>query len=60
VALDLGFDEDAVHVEEKLDDAIAYAVERADATEDFAGGVLITGSITVVGEARTLLGKDAS
>jgi dihydrofolate synthase/folylpolyglutamate synthase len=60
VALDLGFDEDAVHVEEKLDDAIAYAVERADASEDFAGGVLITGSITVVGEARTLLGKDAS
>ncbi|MGY3566285.1 bifunctional folylpolyglutamate synthase/dihydrofolate synthase [Sinomonas sp. RB5] len=60
LALDLGFDEDAVHVEEKLDDAIAYAVERADATEDFAGGVLITGSITVVGEARTLLGKDAS
>ncbi|MDQ0261672.1 folylpolyglutamate synthase/dihydrofolate synthase family protein [Sinomonas atrocyanea] len=60
MALDLGFDEDAVHVEEKLDDAIAYAVERADATEDFAGGVLITGSITVVGEARTLLGKDAS
>jgi dihydrofolate synthase/folylpolyglutamate synthase len=60
VALDLGFDEDAVHVEEKLDDAIAYAVERVDATEDFAGGVLITGSITVVGEARTLLGKDAS
>jgi dihydrofolate synthase/folylpolyglutamate synthase len=60
LALDLGFDEDAVHVEEKLDDAIAYAVDRADETEDFSGGVLITGSITVVGEARTLLGKDAA
>lgn len=60
LALDLGFDEDMVHVEEKLDDAIEYAVERADATGDFGGGVLITGSITVVGEARILLGKDAA
>jgi hypothetical protein len=27
---------------------------------DFAGGVLVTGSITVVGEARILLGKAAA
>lgn len=60
LALDLGFEEDSVHVEEKLDSAIEYAVERADATGDFGGGVLITGSITVVGEARILLGKDAA
>jgi dihydrofolate synthase/folylpolyglutamate synthase len=60
LALDLGFPEDAVHVAEKLDDAIEYAVERADAPGDFGGGVLITGSITVVGEARTLLGKEAA
>ncbi|WP_369044681.1 bifunctional folylpolyglutamate synthase/dihydrofolate synthase [Sinomonas sp. P10A9] len=60
LALDLGYDEESIHVAEKLDDAIEYAVERADATGDFGGGVLITGSITVVGEARTLLGKDAA
>jgi dihydrofolate synthase/folylpolyglutamate synthase len=60
LALDLGFPEEAVHVEEKLDSAIEYAVERADSTGDFSGGVLITGSITVVGEARALLGKDAA
>ncbi|GAA2197537.1 folylpolyglutamate synthase/dihydrofolate synthase family protein [Sinomonas flava] len=58
IALDLGYAEEAVHVAEKLDDAIEYAVERADAVGDFGGGVLITGSITVVGEARTLLGKE--
>lgn len=57
IALDLGFDEDAVHTEAKLDEAIAHAVERADEVGDYAGGVLITGSITVVGEARILLGK---
>ncbi|MEN2744689.1 folylpolyglutamate synthase/dihydrofolate synthase family protein [Sinomonas halotolerans] len=55
LAIDLGFGEDAVHVAEKLDDAIEYAVERAEAVGDFGGGVLITGSITVVGEARLLL-----
>ena len=60
LALDLGFAEDEVHVEAKLDDALEYAVERADAAGDFGGGVLVTGSITVVGEARLLLGKGAS
>jgi dihydrofolate synthase/folylpolyglutamate synthase len=60
LAVDLGFDESAVHTEAKLDDAISYAVERADETGDFGGGVLITGSITVVGEARILLGKDVA
>ena len=60
LAVDLGFGEDAVHVEAKLDDALEYAVERADAVGDFGGGVLVTGSITVVGEARLLLGKGAA
>ncbi|WP_104087604.1 folylpolyglutamate synthase/dihydrofolate synthase family protein [Arthrobacter sp. GMC3] len=57
IALELGWDEDDVHIAEKLDDAIEWAVERADANNDLAGGVLITGSITVVGEARILLGR---
>ncbi|ALE06157.1 dihydrofolate synthase [Arthrobacter sp. ERGS1:01] len=57
MAVDLGWDEDDVHIAEKLDDAIEWAVERAEANNDLAGGVLITGSITVVGEARILLGR---
>ncbi|MGY5318867.1 bifunctional folylpolyglutamate synthase/dihydrofolate synthase [Neomicrococcus lactis] len=57
MAIEVGFDEDDMFVTEKLDDAIDWAVSRADEAEDFGGGVLITGSITLVGEARTLLGK---
>ena len=57
LAVDLGFGEDNVHVAEKLDDALEWAVERAEANEDLAGGVLVTGSITLVAEARILLGK---
>ena len=57
MAVDLGWNEDDVHIAEKLDDAIEWAVERAEANNDLAGGVLITGSITVVGEARILLGR---
>lgn len=59
IAVDLGYGEENVHVAESLDEAIEWAVERAEANEDLAGGVLITGSITVVAEARTLLGKDS-
>jgi dihydrofolate synthase / folylpolyglutamate synthase len=44
-------------VAQKLDDAIEWAVERAEAQNDLAGGVLITGSITLVADARILLGK---
>ena len=47
--MDLGFDEEDIHVTEQLDDAIEWAVDRAEANEDFAGGVLVTGSITLVG-----------
>jgi dihydrofolate synthase/folylpolyglutamate synthase len=57
IALELGFGEDNIHVAEKLDDALEWAVERAEANDDLAGGVLVTGSITLVAEARILLGK---
>ncbi|MEV8040123.1 folylpolyglutamate synthase/dihydrofolate synthase family protein [Arthrobacter sp. NPDC080082] len=57
LALDLGFGEDVVHTAEKLDDALEWAVERAESNDDLAGGILVTGSITLVAEARILLGK---
>lgn len=56
-AMAAGFAEDSIHVAQKLDDAIEWAVERAEAQNDLAGGVLITGSITLVADARILLGK---
>jgi len=57
LAVDLGFGEDNVHIAEKLDDALEWAVERAEANDDLSGAVLVTGSITLVAEARILLGK---
>ncbi|WP_026555085.1 bifunctional folylpolyglutamate synthase/dihydrofolate synthase [Arthrobacter sp. 35W] len=57
LAADLGWDEANIHIAEKLDDAIEWAVERADSNNDLAGGVLVTGSITLVAEARMLLGR---
>ncbi|TPV53085.1 bifunctional folylpolyglutamate synthase/dihydrofolate synthase [Pseudarthrobacter phenanthrenivorans] len=57
LAVELGFGEDSVHIAEKLDDALEWAVERAEANDDLSGGVLVTGSITLVAEARILLGK---
>jgi dihydrofolate synthase/folylpolyglutamate synthase len=57
IAVDLGFGEENIHITEKLDDALEWAVERAEANEDLAGGVLVTGSITLVADARILLGK---
>jgi dihydrofolate synthase/folylpolyglutamate synthase len=60
LAVDLGFGEENVHIAEKLDDAIEWAVERAEANDDLAGGVLVTGSITLVADARILLGKAAT
>jgi dihydrofolate synthase/folylpolyglutamate synthase len=57
LAVDLGFGEDNIHVAPQLDDALEWAVERAESNEDLAGGVLVTGSITLVAEARILLGK---
>lgn len=56
IAADMGFDEDMVHAEDRLDDAIASAIQDAADRQEFDGAVLITGSVTVVGEARALLG----
>lgn len=56
MALDAGFREEDIFVTERLDDALEWAVGRAEASEDFGGGVLVTGSITLVGETRMLLG----
>lgn len=50
------FGEERVHVVERLDDAIDRAIAIADADGEFAGtGVLITGSVVTVGDARLLL-----
>lgn len=53
------FGPDRVQVEPRLDDAIDAAVALAEADGDLGGaGVLITGSIITIGEARILLGKN--
>ncbi|MEU9045816.1 MULTISPECIES: folylpolyglutamate synthase/dihydrofolate synthase family protein [unclassified Kitasatospora] len=52
------FGEDRVQVEPRLDDAIAAAVTLAEEEGDLGGaGVLVTGSVITVGEARLLLGR---
>ncbi|MDQ1585296.1 MAG: dihydrofolate synthase / folylpolyglutamate synthase [Actinomycetota bacterium] len=51
------FGADRVEVAPRLDDAIDAAVTLAEADDDLTGtGVLVTGSIITVAEARTLLG----
>jgi dihydrofolate synthase/folylpolyglutamate synthase len=52
------FGEDRVHVAERLDDAVTTAVDLAEQGVEGSptgAGVLVTGSITLVAEARTLL-----
>jgi dihydrofolate synthase/folylpolyglutamate synthase len=56
-ALSAGFAEENINIAPGLDDALEWAVMKAEEGNDLSGGVLVTGSITVVGEARTLLGK---
>jgi dihydrofolate synthase/folylpolyglutamate synthase len=54
------FGSDRVSVEPRLDDAIEAAVRLAEDTGDevlVGSGVLITGSVVTVGEARVLLGR---
>lgn len=51
-----GFDEDAVQAFAGLDEAITAAVSDAAVREELDAAVLITGSVTVAGEARMLLG----
>lgn len=51
------FGEDRVAVEDRLDDALDAAVALAEADAAYGGaGVLVTGSVVTVGEARALLG----
>ena len=52
------FGADRVHVEARLPDAIDEAVQRAEGASAGAGGVIVTGSVLLVAEARTLLGLD--
>jgi dihydrofolate synthase/folylpolyglutamate synthase len=50
------FGDGRVHVEHSLPDALDRAVTAAEVEGDLGGvGVLVTGSVTVVGEARSLL-----
>jgi dihydrofolate synthase/folylpolyglutamate synthase len=50
------FGEDRVTIEDSLDDALSTAVGLADAEAEYGGaGVLVTGSVVTVAEARTLL-----
>ncbi|UGY91414.1 bifunctional tetrahydrofolate synthase/dihydrofolate synthase [Streptomyces gobiensis] len=53
------FGEDRVQVEPRLDDALEAAITLAEEEDEYAGaGVLVTGSVITVGEARLLLGRD--
>ncbi|MFJ6215225.1 bifunctional folylpolyglutamate synthase/dihydrofolate synthase [Streptomyces sp. NPDC092296] len=53
------FGSDRVQVEPRLDDAIDAAVALAEEGGDLGGaGVLVTGSVYTVGEARILLGRN--
>lgn len=49
------FDEDRVHVAERIDEAIDLAAARAEYGGQAGGAVLVTGSVILVGEARLLL-----
>lgn len=53
--------EDRVHAEERLDAALERAIELAEigSPAGVGGGVLVTGSVTVAGEARLLLGAES-
>lgn len=52
------FGGDRVQVEPRLDDALEAAITLAEEENEYAGaGVLVTGSVITVGEARLLLGR---
>ena len=58
IAVDV-FGEDRVEVSRRLDDALDAGVALAEEEGDLGGsGVVVTGSIMTVAEARTLLGAD--
>ena len=51
------FGEERVQVEPQLDSALEEAITLAESEDEYAGaGVLVTGSVITVGEARILLG----
>ncbi|MFW7414052.1 bifunctional folylpolyglutamate synthase/dihydrofolate synthase [Demequina sp. SO4-18] len=52
------FGDDRVQVAHDLPDAIDRAVQTAERVHDMGAGVLVTGSVTVVSEARVLMGAD--
>ncbi|GAA1902769.1 folylpolyglutamate synthase/dihydrofolate synthase family protein [Streptomyces sodiiphilus] len=53
------FGEDRVRVEPRLDDALEAAITLAEEEDEYAtAGVLVTGSVITVGEARLLLGRE--
>jgi len=61
------FGEDRVHRAERLDEAIATAVDLAEADGGAGGGfggsgagILVAGSVVLAGDARALLGKEVS
>jgi dihydrofolate synthase/folylpolyglutamate synthase len=60
LAMNAGWPEEDIHVTEDLEDAVEWSVGRAEAGEDLGGGVLVTGSITLVGEISLLLKKGDS
>jgi dihydrofolate synthase/folylpolyglutamate synthase len=51
------FGENRVEIVDRLDDALDAAVTLAEADGGVTGGVIITGSITLVADARILLGR---
>ncbi|GHF42313.1 dihydrofolate synthase [Streptomyces morookaense] len=52
------FGAERVQVEPRLDDALEAAITLAEEEDEYAGaGVLVTGSVMTVGEARLLLGR---
>ena len=52
------FGDERVQVEPRLDDALEAAITLAEEEAEYAGaGVLVTGSVITVGEARLLLGR---
>jgi dihydrofolate synthase/folylpolyglutamate synthase len=55
IAIDV-FGEDRVKVFDRLDDALDYAMGRAEEGGQIGGGVLATGSITMAADVRLLLG----
>ncbi|GAA1348149.1 folylpolyglutamate synthase/dihydrofolate synthase family protein [Falsarthrobacter nasiphocae] len=60
LALAAGWSEEDIHVTEGLVEALRVAGALAEEPGDSAGGILVTGSITLVGEAQTLLAKEDS